>query len=139
MRAAASVAAFVEFTGTPFFTAKVNPSDKVIKNLFTFLCQDTSINPVFSDIIYGILSLKEEKVVQRKGVSKDVPEETDEQIAMRITRRGASAAFRAMARRFGGRLFQAAPKFWEAISGPLLISGEKGESGSLAVLTSGQP
>nr|XP_031860125.1 uncharacterized protein CI109_004490 [Kwoniella shandongensis]KAA5527197.1 hypothetical protein CI109_004490 [Kwoniella shandongensis] len=127
-RAAFSVAAFIDYTTSPLFTGRINPSDKVIKNLFTFLCLDTSITPVFSPSQGskdGIISLREERSASaaagaKKG--KDVVEETDEQIAARVTRRGALEAFRALARSFGPRLFEGVPKFWEGISGALLTS-----------------
>jgi TATA-binding protein-associated factor len=125
-RAAISTAAFIEFTNTPFFSAKVNPSEKVIKNLFVFLCQDTAITPVFSPASDGILSLKEDKAVMRKG-AKDVPEETEQQIAARVTRRGATETFKALARRFEGSLFAHVPKFWDGISAALFASFGKGE------------
>ncbi|WVQ99889.1 hypothetical protein IAU59_007032 [Kwoniella sp. CBS 9459] len=126
-RAAASVAAFIDYTTSPLFTGRVNPSDKVVKNLFTFLCSDTSITPIFSahpGSTDGIISLREEKAASaaamKKGAGKDVVEESDEQIAAGITRRGALEAFRSLAKRFGSRLFEAVPKFWEGISAALL-------------------
>jgi TATA-binding protein-associated factor len=127
-RAAASVAAFIDFTNTSDFTAKVNPSDKVVKNLFTFLCQDISVTPVFSLATEGIATLRDEKIVQKASASKDVPEETDEQVSARITRRGAIASLKCVAGRFGGRLFEAVPKFLEGISAALMESfGEGGQ------------
>ncbi|KAK8854899.1 hypothetical protein IAR55_003638 [Kwoniella newhampshirensis] len=130
-RAAFSIAAFIDYTTSPLFTGRVNPSDKVIKNLFTFTCLDTSVTPVFTlgpGSRESIISLREERLsaaAAGAGVgkkNKDVNEESDEQIAARVTRRGALEAFRALARRFGGRLFQDVPKFWEGISGALLSS-----------------
>jgi TATA-binding protein-associated factor len=134
-RSANSVSAFVAFCGTPFFTGKVNPCDKVIKNLWTFLCSDTSVTPVFSPDGSGndgIITLKEERVQASKkggagGANKDEPEESEEQISMRVMRRGALEAFRAMARCFGGGLFDAVPKFWEGISAALLSSFTESE------------
>ncbi|WRT68269.1 uncharacterized protein IL334_005245 [Kwoniella shivajii] len=126
-RAASSVAYFIEYTTTPLFTGKVNPSDKVIRNLFTFLCSDTSITPIFAsgqNATDGIITLREEKAsvaaAAKKGANKDIPEESDEQIAARVTRRGALEAFRALAKTFGERLFEEVPKFWEGISAALL-------------------
>jgi TATA-binding protein-associated factor len=106
------------------FTGKVNPSDKVIKNLWTFLCQDTSITPVFSPTAAneGIVSLREDRVQVAKRGAKDVPEETEEQIAMRVTRRGALEAFRALAGKFGKELLDEVPKFWEGISAAFLAN-----------------
>ena len=125
-RAAESVAAFIQFCNSSLFTGKVNPCDKVVKNLFTFLCQDTTVTPVFSTGLGstdGIITLKEDKPAPSKKSAagfKDVPEESERQIADRLTRRGAQEAFRAMAKRFGQKLFKAVPKFWEGISDGLL-------------------
>jgi len=132
IRAAKSIAAFVAFCNSPFFVGKNNPSDKIVKNLFTFLCQDIAVTPVFSagpGTTEGIVSLKEDKPVQAKKTAagvKDIVEETDEQIASRITRRGALEAFKALAVRFRGALFQQVPKFWDGISSALLNSFSKG-------------
>ena len=112
----------MDFCNSPLFVGKSNPSDKIVKNLFTFLCQDVAVTPVFSATVgatEGIVSLKEVKPVQTKKTAagvKDIVEETDEQIVSRLTRRGAQEAFRALATRFGGRLFIQVPKFWEGIS-----------------------
>ncbi|OCF37798.1 TATA-binding protein-associated factor [Kwoniella heveanensis BCC8398] len=132
-RAACSVAAFIDYTTTPLFTGRVNPSDKVIRNLFTFICSDTSITPIFTaspGSTDGIVTLREEKAASaaaaKRGAGKDAVEETEEQIAARITRRGALEAFRALAKRFGSRLFEAVPKFWEGISAALLNSFDEG-------------
>ncbi|WWC90834.1 uncharacterized protein L201_005771 [Kwoniella dendrophila CBS 6074] len=132
-RAASSVAAFVEYTTTPLFTGRVNPSDKVIGNLFAFLCSDTSITPIFapnSTAISGIITLKEEKAsaanATKKGPGKDMPEENEEQIAARITRRGALEAFKALANKFGDRLVDGVPRFWQGISAALLANFASG-------------
>ncbi|WVW85765.1 hypothetical protein I302_107803 [Kwoniella bestiolae CBS 10118] len=126
-RAASSVAAFIEYTTTPLFTGRVNPSDKVVRNLFTFLCSDTSVTPIFApgpSASSGIITLKDEKVAAasaaKKGSGKDIVEESEEQIAARVTRRGALEAFKALADKFGDRLFEGVPKFWEGITAALL-------------------
>lgn len=92
-----------------------------MKNLFTFLCQDTAINPIFKPTCEGILSLKDDKPkkVTKAGVDD---EETEEQISMRIMRRGALMAFEKVASRFGAELFDRVPKFWEGISAPLVAA-----------------
>ncbi|WVQ82019.1 hypothetical protein IAT38_004147 [Cryptococcus sp. DSM 104549] len=126
-RAASSVAAFIAYTTTPLFTFRINPSDKVVRNLFTFLCLDTSVTPVFTPTgpgaTEGIISLVEDRAAAAQaaqggaGKKKDVVEESDEQVASRVTRRGALEAFKALARVFGAELFEKVPKFWEGISG----------------------
>ena len=49
-------------------------------------------------------------------------EETEEQISMRIMRRGALMAFEKVASRFEAELFDRVPKFWEGISAPLVAA-----------------
>lgn len=116
----------MDFCNSPLFSGKSNPSDKIVKNLFTFLCQDVTITPVFTvnaEATEGILSLKEDKQPQaRKNAAgvKDVPEETEEQIASRITRRGALQSFNAMAERFKGDLFDRVPVCWQSLSSSVL-------------------
>lgn len=122
VRAADSVGALVAYCCSPQFSAPVNPTDKVLKNLFTFLNSDISVTPVFSDVDTGIHSLKDAPApVTKKGAA--APEETEEQIASRVTRRGALAALDAVARSFGPQLFDAVPRFWDGISASLLLDG----------------
>lgn len=58
---------------------------------------------------------------------KEIVEETEEQIASRLTRRGALEAFRALARKFGDSLFEQVPKYWEGISSALIQTFTEGE------------
>ncbi|TYJ54026.1 hypothetical protein B9479_005360 [Cryptococcus floricola] len=124
------MSAFVAFTAGPLFQGKMNPSDKVIKNLFVFLCMDNSIVPIFNtapDAAVGIITLREDQAAAAASVGKkkDVVEETEDQINNRIARRGALEGFKALAKRFGAGLFGGVPKFWEGISGALLkVFGE---------------
>jgi TATA-binding protein-associated factor len=119
-RSAHSVAALIDLCSSPRHTG-ANPSDKVVKNLFTFLCQDTAINPIFKPTSEGILSLKDDK--PKKATKAGVEEEeTEEQISMRIMRRGALMAFETAASRFGAGLFDRVPKFWEGISAPVITA-----------------
>lgn len=118
-RAADSVGALVAFCCSPEFSAAVNPVDKVLKNLFTFLNSDVSVTPVFTPNTEGILSLKDTPApTGKRGLP--VPDETEEQIAARVTRRGALAALAAVAKRFSGSLFERVPRFWDGISASLL-------------------
>ena len=124
-RAAASVASFVAFCNTPLFTGATNPSAKIVKNLFTFLCQDTAVTPVFATTSDGIQTLKDEKPQPtKKGAAVEEPEETENQRSTRITRRGATSAFNALSKQFGDRLFEAVPKYWEGLSAPLVGLGD---------------
>ncbi|GMK58346.1 hypothetical protein CspeluHIS016_0503780 [Cutaneotrichosporon spelunceum] len=123
-RAAESVGALIAFCCSPHFTLPVNPTDKVLKNLFTFLNSDVSVTPVFSTDAGGILSLKDAPAQQQtKKGAVVAAEETEEQIAARIMRRGSLSALGAVARRFGSSLFTSVPKFWEGISAALHMAG----------------
>ncbi|ORX38663.1 hypothetical protein BD324DRAFT_645173 [Kockovaella imperatae] len=125
IRAARSVAGFVAYAYSPRFAGKVNPVDKVVKNLFTFLNQDTSMTPVFNPAIdtNQIISLSEDKPasVTRAAGGVTVAEETEEQILMRVTRRGALYAFKRLADEFGPRLFDTVIKVWEGLASPLNV------------------
>ena len=68
------------------------------------------------------MSLKDDK--PKKAVKRVEEEETEEQISMRIMRRGALMAFEKMAARFGAGLFDQVGKFWEGISAPLVTAFE---------------
>ena len=127
-RSASSLASLVEYCNSPLFNGKFNPCDKVVKNLFTFLYQDMTVTPIFSTSAEGIITLQEETPVsQRKGTIHDLPDESEMQIAARVTRRGAVEAFRALAKRFGAQVFDGVPRFWEGISASLLASFTEGE------------
>ncbi|RXK40222.1 TATA-binding protein-associated factor [Tremella mesenterica] len=119
-RAARSVADFVGYCGSEEFKGKVNPCEKVVKNLFTFLCQDTTVTPVFVLSTEGIMSLKEkEEKKEGKKVKVEEQEETEQERMMRITRRGALEAFRALASKFGEKALDKVPKLWEGMNGAL--------------------
>lgn len=121
----------IQLCASPFLGSRPNPTDKVIRNLVTFLCQDVSINPIFSPAqpgaTDGILSLKEDKVKKAVKPGQE-EEESEEAVAMRIMRRGALMAFKELAAAFGGELFDRVPRVWEGLSSALL-STYTGESG----------
>jgi TATA-binding protein-associated factor len=121
-RSATSIASFIHFCTTPLLAGRANPTDKVIRNLITFLCQDTSINPVFNPILpdfqIAILSLKEDKSKKPTKVEQE-GEESEEAMMMRVMRRGALLAFEELAKVFAGELFEKVPKLWEGLSSTL--------------------
>ena len=130
-RGAASVASLVAYCYSPLFAGKTNPVDKVIKNLFTFLNQDTSTTPVFKPTSdqEGIISLNEDRPPPTTKDRNAVPEESEGQIAMRVTRRGALQAFKCLADEFERDLFDTVPKLWEGISAAVLLyNGELEEA-----------
>lgn len=112
----------------------VQPPEKIVKNLCTFLCQDVEQTPAFmlnKQIEKGVLSAKAilaadntpngkvPKVVQ----SIDLPTEASK---AKISRRGAELAFRELSTKFGEDLFTRVPKMWEFMAGGLTATFQTG-------------
>ncbi|KAF9189260.1 TATA-binding protein-associated factor mot1 [Haplosporangium sp. Z 11] len=131
-RSAATLANLVTLCNSPFCNLRVVPTPKLIKNLGRYLCGDTSVTPSLDQdsSLEGIFSLKKSKeaAADAKAVSghgiedvkisaKDTKVVEDEETM--LTRRGALAAFKEFAERFGPSLFIAVPKIWECIHDPL--------------------
>ncbi|KAF9821604.1 hypothetical protein IEO21_00450 [Rhodonia placenta] len=118
-RSAIAVASFVEFCVQRDLS---QPPDKIVKNLCTFLCQDTEQTPTFAyarKITSGILSF-----AKAQGLSKESGEKgttSAEDIAKaRLSRRGAQFAFEELSKKFGPRLLDVVPKMWQSMAGGLL-------------------
>lgn len=115
-RSAASVAKLV----TLFLdVGKTGASDKVIKNLCSFLCVDTSEVPEFhpnQQFLDKILSLRKEEA---KTDPADIIAHQKEVKAARIKRLGAKTALENLARLFGADLFNKLPKLKECMFAPL--------------------
>ncbi|PWY98716.1 hypothetical protein BCV70DRAFT_201510 [Testicularia cyperi] len=125
VRSARSVAKLVAYCVSP--GAKSNPSDKIVKNLCAFVCQDTTRVAIFANsksIGEGILSMNEAPAVIAKGpgrtAAKDDPAETDEVRQGKLIRRGAAAALAQLAEVFDQQLFDVVPSLWDCMSAPLL-------------------
>lgn len=118
---------------------RVNPTPKLVTNLGRYLCGDTSITPSLDQDSSqeGIYSLKrsketaaENKAITGHGMdevkitAKDTKVAEDEET--KLTRRGAVAAFKEFAIRFGPTLFTAIPKVWESVSNPLMRAFSNG-------------
>lgn len=136
-RSARSIAAFIDLNsinipvpedGKP---SKPRPSDKLVKNLCTFLCQDISRTPIFADSKNskrGILTLEYKPA---RGLAlKEIKEvvESDDIIAARLVYRGAQLALSELALRFGSRLLDRVPKLWSCMSEVLLQVFSSGKS-----------
>ncbi|KAI8080523.1 hypothetical protein BDF21DRAFT_444546 [Thamnidium elegans] len=95
---------------------RVNPNDKVVKNLCTFLCSDTTVTPVLEDnqAKSGILSIHKEESSKNAPVVKEVI--TPEQKEAQLMKRGAEIALRELCDQFGDRVFEIVPKLKECIS-----------------------
>ncbi|GJJ70462.1 TATA-binding protein-associated factor [Entomortierella parvispora] len=132
-RSATTLASLVILCNSPFCTLRVVPTPKLVKNLGRYLCGDTSITPSLDQdsSLEGIFSLKKSKEASAadaktvgghgmedvKITAKDTTIVEDEET--KLTRRGAVAAFKEFAERFGSSLFTEVPKVWECISEPL--------------------
>lgn len=123
-RSARSVAKLIEFSVSP--PAKSNPSDKIVKNLCAFVCQDTTRVAIFADskgLREGILSMNEPIVAPRgpgRTSAKDEAAESEEVLQGKLIRRGAAAALAQLADLFGERLFEVVPMLWHCMSNALL-------------------
>jgi TATA-binding protein-associated factor len=93
------------------------------------LDQDSSLEGIFS-LKKSKDASADSKIVSGHGMedvkvsAKDIKEEDDEQA--KLTRRGALAAFKEFAGRFGPRLFTEVPKIWECIHAPLTTAFANG-------------
>ncbi|KAG0337819.1 TATA-binding protein-associated factor mot1, partial [Podila horticola] len=138
-RSAATLASLVILCTSPFCNLRVNPTPKLVTNLGRYLCGDTSITPSLDQDSSqeGIYSLKKSKetAAENKAVTghgmedvkitaKDTKAAEDEET--KLTRRGAVAAFKEFAMRFGPTLFTAIPRVWESISHPLMRAFSNG-------------
>lgn len=148
-RSARSIAAFVDLCTSSPLAIKTNPTDKIIRNLCTFLCQDTSITPVFSAhkaATHGILSTDSANgsAMNANGAGKKGskgagpangatvhPENTheieNEAVAKaKLVRRGAEIAIGALSERFKEDAFVRLPVLWICMAETLQASYASG-------------
>lgn len=133
-RSAVAVASFVDFCVE---NGIAQPPDKIVKNLCTFLCQDTDQTPTFAysrKITDGILSFQAAggsalpKAKDSNGESeKSESEKFKENAKAQLARRGAGQAFRQLSARFGPRLLEVVPNMWQSMAGGLLSACQTGE------------
>ena len=131
-RSAVAVAAFIEFCVENNI---VQPPDKIVKNLCTFLCQDVDQTPTFAylrKITDGILSFRGSNFTSQDnnktngGLDRTNPEKSQDVDKARIARRGARQAFDQLSIRFGSRLFDVIPSMWQSMAGGLLSACQAG-------------
>jgi len=131
-RSAVAVAAFIEFCVESNI---VQPPDKIVKNLCTFLCQDIDQTPTFAylrKITDGILSFRGSNSTSQdnsgiNGVDRTNPEKSQDVVdKARIARRGACQAFDQLSTRFGSRLLDVIPSMWQSMAGGLLSACQAG-------------
>ncbi|OCH89091.1 SNF2 chromatin remodeling protein [Obba rivulosa] len=114
-RSAVAVASFVDFCVQ---RELVQPPDKIVKNLCTFLCQDVGQTPTFAyakKFLDGILSFSKSAI---DGAPS--PPSTEDADKARLSRRGARLAFEELSTKFGPRLLEVVPKMWHSMAGGLL-------------------
>jgi TATA-binding protein-associated factor len=132
-RSAVAVAAFIEFCVESNI---VQPPDKIVKNLCTFLCQDVDQTPTFAylrKITDGILSFRGSDSTPQDinksingGLDPTNSEKSQDADKARIARRGACQAFDQLSIRFGSRLFDVLPSMWQSMAGGLLSACQAG-------------
>ncbi|KAF9265748.1 hypothetical protein L218DRAFT_997145 [Marasmius fiardii PR-910] len=121
-RSAVAVASFIEFCRQHQLP---QPPEKIVKNLCTFLCQDTEQTPTFAytrKYTEGILSYQAVSQSQRNGKDAAKDKETpppEESAKSRISRRGAGLAFNELSARFGADLIVVVPNMWTSMVGGL--------------------
>ncbi len=124
-RSARAVAHLIEVCCRP--EAKSNPSGKIVKNLCAFVCQDTTITPVFDSAkatLEGIPSIKDLAMGSTKEEQAEVVAGDSEG---RLIRRGAQVALNAVAKHFGAALFIKVPALWDGVAAGLLNVTAKGK------------
>ncbi|PWN31835.1 uncharacterized protein FA14DRAFT_93569 [Meira miltonrushii] len=138
-RSAYAIANLIKLCQKP--DARSNPSEKIVKNLCAFVCQDTTRTPVFDQAkqtLIGIYSLLKEREAQAalaatggpgRGKSKAailaaLPDSdvnlTEEEREGRNIRRGAEFALLEICNQFGDQLFDSLPTLWQSMTGSLI-------------------
>lgn len=146
-RSALAVVALVAHIAPLHLTTKVNPAEKVVKNLCTFVCADGSLTPVFADcthLLNGIASNKRPlpAAAAARGRKPAVPKvelaEPEKMSPEKLQRRGALMALSNFGERMGPQLFERLPKLWQRMASGLMDTyspGERTESRDAAFRT----
>jgi hypothetical protein len=122
-RAASAIAVLIENCQDPSSTSTNNPTAKIINNLASLLCQDSSRAPAFRAMleVSGIYALEEEKlaietkktamsIAQAAGVAFD---DTDDAVHASD---GAARALQALSARYHNDIFDKLPRLLEIVS-----------------------
>ncbi|KAK0458447.1 SNF2 superfamily chromatin remodeling protein [Desarmillaria tabescens] len=130
-RSAVAVASFIEFCVKHQIA---QPPDKIVKNLCTFLCQDTAQTPAFA----FTRKLTNDPIVAKngKGSTKNKPNgaPSAEDPRAQLSRRGARLAFDQLSKKFGNKLLVVIPNMWQSMAGGLLSAFKADIIDSLSVL-----
>ncbi|KAG8861908.1 TATA-binding protein-associated factor mot1 [Tulasnella sp. 330] len=128
-RSALAVVALVAHIAPLHLTTKVNPAEKVVKNLCTFVCADGSLTPVFADsthLLNGIASNKRPlpAAAAARGRKPAIPKvevvELEKMSPEKLQRRGALMALSNFGERMGPQLFERLPKLWQRMASGLM-------------------
>jgi TATA-binding protein-associated factor len=133
-RSAIAVASFIEFCTRHNI---LQPPEKIVKNLCTFLCQDVEQTPTFAftrKYTNGILSFQDAtkqsatngKDMKDKDKIAEIPK-PDDASKSRLSRRGAGLAFDQLSAKFGARLLDVIPHMWQFMAGGLISAFDTGE------------
>lgn len=130
-RSARSIATFIDACSSPDAKVRVNPTDKIVGNLCTFLCQDVSQTPLFGqskNVKDTIFTLKDKPArgLAVKEVREEVVESEDA-VKAKLNRRGAQAALSQLAERFGENVLERMPKLWSCMTEALTRTFSQGE------------
>ncbi|KIO27459.1 hypothetical protein M407DRAFT_23275 [Tulasnella calospora MUT 4182] len=124
-RSALAVVDFVTYISSIHVTTKVNPAEKIVKNLCTFVCADESLTPIFAENttkLNGIGPIKKHIPAARlrernKPYRIEMPE--DWLSPSKLQRRGALLALSSFGDRLAANLFDRLPKLWDCMSAGL--------------------
>ncbi|KAK4051936.1 TATA-binding protein-associated factor mot1 [Microbotryomycetes sp. JL201] len=123
----------IDLSARPNSPVKTNPSDKLIKNLCTFLCQDTARTPIFASgksVQRGILTLMHNPA--RGEATKEFKEknvqDSGENAAAKLVFRGAEFALARLALLFGDDFLDRLPKLWQCMSEALFSTYTSGDT-----------
>ncbi|UZJ56627.1 hypothetical protein CBS101457_005947 [Exobasidium rhododendri] len=130
-RSARAVADFIAMCSQPSSSSTAsNPSEKIVKNLCAFVCQDTTQTELFDgkkDRLEGILSMNDVPsqvhIGRGRGRSNtlvDDPNLSAEVQRGKLIRRGAELTLQAISARFGKQLMEVVPSLWSCMTAPLL-------------------
>jgi TATA-binding protein-associated factor len=139
MRSAVAVASFIEYCT---LHQVIQPPEKIVKNLCTFLCQDAETTPTFAysrKTTDGILSFQKtlqpsgattqrngKEAAKEKEKAPDKPS-ADEASKTRLARRGAGLAFDQLSAKFGNQLLQVIPNMWQSMAGGIISTFKSGK------------
>jgi TATA-binding protein-associated factor len=120
-RSASTLASLVSLCSAADSSVRVNPNDKIVKNLCTFLCSDPTTTPDIQNNHEkeGILSLHKAKEPDKTSSSGDASGEDERLKSQKLIRRGAETALREFATQFGPELFEVVPKLWTCMRSSL--------------------